>query len=295
MSADARLLEWALRFHPPRYRAEFGPDLTEAALASLAGRPRLAVLAEAAQLASHGLRLRLGLGADRPLGRAAAGAAPAVLALAAAGQAAHLLLESRVFGSVLPPDQLARTFGTRPAWAGVALTAVALFALLLGRVGTARLLGTAALAAAGLAAALTAPHWLAGAVGEPFTALLNPLAACLFLWLAPLRLTPAPGRRSALAALALGAGGTALLVAAPVVGGQGLPAVVAVLAYGLVDRGTRRAALTGLVALLPLYPALLGGFVPHHPSPFGVVRTVLVAAVAAAVLLVARRRARRPS
>ncbi|MFB7945961.1 hypothetical protein ACFC6L_13675 [Kitasatospora phosalacinea] len=295
MTAGTRLLRWAVRLHPPYYREEFGPDLEEAALASMAGRPRAAVLAEAAQLASHGLRLRLGLGADRPLGRAAADAAPAVLALAAAGQAAHRLLETRVLGTVMTPDQLARTYGTQPAWAGVALTLVALGALLLGRVTPARLLGTAALAAAALSAALTAPHWLAGEADQPVTGLLNPLAACLFLWLAPLRLTPAPGRRGALAALGLGAGATDALLVAPMVGDAGAVGVVAALSVGLAGRHTRRAALTGLVALLPLYPAVLDRFVPHRPSPVQALEFGLVLAVTAAALLRVRRRARRSS
>ncbi|MGW4807980.1 hypothetical protein [Kitasatospora sp. NPDC004272] len=295
MTTGARLLRWAVRLHPPYYREEFGPDLEEAALASMAGRPRAAVLAEAAQLASHGLRLRLGLGADRPLGRAAADAAPAVLALAAAGQAAFRLREARVFGTVMTPDQLARTYGTQPAWAGVALTAVALFALLLGRVTTARLLGTAALAAAVLSAALAAAHRLAGETGQPVTGLLNPLVACLFLWLAPLRLTPAPDRRGALLALGLGAGAAGVLPAVPAVGGQGVVGVAVVLAVGLAGRHTRRAALTGLVALLPLYPAVLDEFAPHRPSPVQTLQFAVVAAVAAAVLLRVRRRAQRPS
>ncbi|MFJ5230926.1 hypothetical protein ACIQBJ_13645 [Kitasatospora sp. NPDC088391] len=256
---DERLLAWALRLHPAPYRRQHGPELAEAARASMADRPRAGVLAEAAHLAAHGLRLRLGLGADRPTGRAAAGAAPLVLTVALAGGTGLLLRQRWDLGhQLLPPDGPLLTGGDRLVGAGLALTALALLALLLGRVTATRLLATAAAGAAAAATVLSAHSWVGAGASHLLGTLGGPLAVCLFLWLAPLSLTERPDRRTAALSVAGGLGVAAVVGAVPGLLDTLVLDAAMLLAAGLGLRRTGRPALVGLLALLPLLPRALG-------------------------------------
>jgi hypothetical protein len=286
---STRLVDWALRAHPARYRDRLGPELADAALASMAGRGRGGAAAEAASLAAHGLRLRLRLGADRLPGRALTAAAPLALTLSAVGTLADRIAQARMFGRMLGWGQLERVFGVYPALAGAALAALGALALLLGRVIAARLLATgsaaAALAATAISLSYTAGHGglTALALAQPVTAL-GPVVAAALLWAAPLRLLPAPG--DAAAWLVAGTALTAFTVLR-VLPGSGVWAVAdlaLLLAAGLVTARTREPALTGLFALLPLCPAALYRLADDGSS---FANRVAAGAVTAALLAVA--------
>ncbi|MFJ1754828.1 hypothetical protein [Kitasatospora sp. NPDC088134] len=281
-----RLLTWALRLHPAHYRERYGAELAEAALASMADRPRAGVLAEAAQLAAHGLRLRLGLGADRPFGRAATGAAPLVLTVALAAGTGLLLRRQWDLGhQLLPPDGPLLTGGDRLAWLGQALTALALLALLLGRVTTTRLLATAAVGTAAAATVLHAHSWIGASTSHLLGTLGGPLVVCLFLWLAPLRLTERPDRRTAARSVAGGLGVVAVVGAVPGLFDTLVLDAAMLLAAGLGLPRTGRPALVGLLALLPLLPRALGPVALFASYAQHSLLTGALLAAAAAVLL----------
>ncbi|MEV6191167.1 hypothetical protein AB0M19_02085 [Streptomyces sp. NPDC051920] len=250
------LLRLAVRLHPAPYRAEMGEELEDAALAASAGRGRAAHLAEAASLAAHGLRLRLGLGADSARGKALAGLVPLALALSIAGDLAFRILQADMFRRVLSWDQMEQAFGIYQALAGVALAAFALAALLTGRVPAARGLGTAAAAATAWSGAVAVSHALAhqGSTLWLLAGTVGPLLACALLWVAPLRLAPGPKDRTAWSVVA--AALLALVVLNKVPGSNvwGVTDLALLLAAGLAASRTRPAAWAGLVALLPLYP-----------------------------------------
>ncbi|WP_037628751.1 hypothetical protein [Streptomyces aureus] len=233
-----------------------GEELEDAALAASAGRGRAAHLGEAASLAAHGLRLRAGLGAESARGAALAGLVPLALALSIAGDLAFRILQADMFRRVLNWDQMEQAFGIYQALAGVALAALALIALLAGRVAAARGLGTAAAAATAWSGAVAVSHALAhqGSVPWLLAGTAGPLLACALLWVAPLHLTPRPSDRTAwsVATAAL----LALVVLNKVPGSNvwGVTDLAMLLAAGLAAPRSRPAAWAGLVALLPLYP-----------------------------------------
>ncbi|MGW1586994.1 hypothetical protein [Streptomyces sp. NPDC002386] len=248
------LLRLAVRLHPAPYRAEMGEELEDAALAASAGRGRAAHMAEAASLAAHGLRLRAGLGAESARGKALAGLVPLALALSIAGDLAFRILQADMFRRVLSWDQMEQAFGIYQALAGVALAALALTALLAGRIPAARGLGTAAAAATAWSGAVAVSHAHQGSASWLLAGTAGPLLACALLWVAPLHLTPGPGDRTAwsVAAAAL----LALVVLNKVPGSNvwGVTDLAMLLAAGLAAPRSRPAAWAGLVALLPLYP-----------------------------------------
>ncbi|OIJ66456.1 hypothetical protein [Streptomyces mangrovisoli] len=250
------LLRVAVRLHPAPYRAEMGDELVDAVLAATAGRGRGAHLAEAASLAAHGLRLRAGLGAEHPRGRALAALVPLALGLSVAGDLAFRILQADMFRRELTWDQMEQTFGIYQGLAGVVLAALALVALLTGRVAPARALGTAAGAATAWSGAVAVSHALAhqGSVLWLLAGTAGPLLACALLWAAPLRLASGPGDRTAWSVVA--AALLALVVLNKVPGSNvwAVTDLALLLAAGLAAPRSRPAALAGLVALLPLYP-----------------------------------------
>jgi hypothetical protein len=292
---STRLVNWALRAHPARYRDRLGPELADAALASMAGRGRGGAAAEAASLAAHGLRLRLRLGADRLPGRALAAAAPLALTLSAVGTLADRIAQARMFGRVLDWGQLERAFGVYPALAGAALAALGALALLLGRVTAARLLATgsaaAALTAAAISLSYTSAHGglTALALAQPVAAL-GPLLAAALLWAAPLRLLPAPGNTAAW--LVAGTALTAFTVLRALPGSNvwAVADLALLLTAALPTPRTREPALTSLLALLTLCPTALYRLA-HDGSAFAnrVTAGAATAALLAAALLSAAR------
>ncbi|MDH6111558.1 hypothetical protein P3T36_006738 [Kitasatospora sp. MAP12-15] len=83
-------LAWALRLLPSRYRAEHGDELTVIALQAGEDAGRLGGWREAADIAAHALRLRVGLSPDRAAARFIALAAPLAVAIAAGSNVAVL-------------------------------------------------------------------------------------------------------------------------------------------------------------------------------------------------------------
>lgn len=257
---SAVLLRLAVRLHPATYRVKMGQELQDAALAASAGRGRAAHLGEAASLAAHGLRLRAGIGAENPRGKALAAAVPYAVALSIAGDLAFRILQADTFGRVLTWDQLEQTFGIYQALAGVALAALALAALLAGRVRAARSLGATAAAATAWAGTVAISNALAhhGSALWLLAGTTGPLLACVLLWVAPLQLTPRPSDRTAWSVVA--AALLALVVLNKVPGSNvwGVTDLALLLVAGLATRRSRPTAWAGLIALLPLYP--IAGF-----------------------------------
>ncbi|WP_338703996.1 hypothetical protein V2W30_39535 (plasmid) [Streptomyces sp. Q6] len=256
---NTRLVQWAVKTHPARYRAELGTELEDTALAAAAGRGFTAIVSEAASLAVHGLRLRTGLSSDRSPGRILAASAPAALALSIAGQSADRVLQANMFQRAMSWDQMNQAFGTLPALAGVALAALALAALLLGRVSAGRMLASAAAVLAVVAAVTSASYWAerTGMVALPLVGMGGPLLVCALLWLAPLRLLPTPGNRTAWLTAAAGVLAFAVLCEIPGASTWAVADLALLFAGAAAVRRTRRAAMIGLVALAPLYPPAL--------------------------------------
>ncbi|MFJ8160214.1 hypothetical protein ACIRBY_04700 [Streptomyces sp. NPDC096136] len=80
-----------LRLYPPGFRRAFGSEVAEAYREATEGAGPRARLREAADIAAHALRLRLGIGSAHPGGRLSAGAAPFALAVTAAYAAFNLI------------------------------------------------------------------------------------------------------------------------------------------------------------------------------------------------------------
>ncbi|MGW2842394.1 hypothetical protein ACWCWD_31965 [Streptomyces sp. NPDC001493] len=285
----ARLVRWAIRTHPARYRAQMGAELEDTALAAAAGRGTTAMASEAASLAAHGLRLRTGLGPDQVPGQILATAAPAALALGIAAQLADRILQTNMFRRALSFDQMNEAFGLVPALAGATLTALALAALLLGRVPASRILASAAAVLAVMAAVTSASYWSerTGMVALPLVGMAGPVLVCALLWFAPLRLVPTPGNRTAWLTTAAGVLAFAALCEIPGSNTWAVTDAALLLAAATLVRRTRRAAATGLVALLPLYPSALQRLW-EEPSAFtSRLEAGLVAAVVTGVALAA--------
>ncbi|MFF3497060.1 hypothetical protein ACFYWS_37675 [Streptomyces sp. NPDC002795] len=82
-----------LRLYPVSFRRDFGDEIAESYGEATEGAGRRARLREAADIAAHALRLRLGIGSSRPAGRFFAAVAPFGLA-ATGAYAAFNLVES---------------------------------------------------------------------------------------------------------------------------------------------------------------------------------------------------------
>ncbi|MGW0937702.1 hypothetical protein [Streptomyces sp. NPDC002666] len=289
---SARLVRWAVKTHPARYRAELGAELEDAALASAAGGGLRAMVAEAASLAVHGIRLRTGLGSERLPGQVLAAAAPAALVLSVAGQSADRVLQSNMFLRAMSWDQLDQAFGTLQGLVGTALAAPALVALLMGRVTAARVLASAAAVFAVAAAVTSASYWAGrtGMPGLPLLSMCGPLLVCALLWIAPLRLLPAPSPRTAWLTVAAGLLTFAALCEIPGANTWAVADVALLLAAAAAVRRTRRAAVCALVALLPLCPYALYRL-GEDPSAFAsrLEAGLVAAVVTAAVLTLAAR------
>lgn len=247
----------ALRAYPAGYRASYGDELAATAADAAHGRGRWATLAEAGALAAHGLRLRLRIGPDRPLGRLLAWAAPLAVAVDAAVRLSRVLMVLRALHPMLSWRQLQTLFAVDQALAGVALSLLALLALSFGHRQSARLLSVAACAVAAVAALLSEQHLASHGPAlwsENFLPLLGPAVAAVLLLAAPLGLTPADGpKRSALAPAAF------LLVsgAEALASQKGDQCLVALLALGIALLSAEQFRRPVAVAVLALAPSML--------------------------------------
>lgn len=106
----ARAIELALRAYPTGYRELHGAEL--AATADQVGEAEggLAVLQEASALAAHGLRVRLRISPDRPLGRALNRGAPLAVAVDTAVRLGILVTLLRTLTPMLSWEQLQQQF-----------------------------------------------------------------------------------------------------------------------------------------------------------------------------------------
>ncbi|QMU73393.1 hypothetical protein [Streptacidiphilus sp. P02-A3a] len=289
----------ALRLYPAHYRSLHGAELAATATDAAQGGGRWAMLSEAGALAAHGLRLRLRIGPDRPLGQILAWAAPLAVAVDAAVRLAGVVTLLRVLHPLLSWNLLQRQFALEPTIAGAALPLLALLALSFGLRQTARLLAVAACATAAVGAALTehyatshgdGPMWAA-----TFLPLAGPVVSTLLLLAAPLGLTPADGpkRAAAVPAAFVLAGATGLLLS------QGVSQIlVSVLALSLALLSTqhlRRPAAVAALALAPaaLYPLLrvVQGGILYEAQLRGVLILAVLLAVAARVVTLRLRAA----
>ncbi|MFD9307120.1 hypothetical protein ACFWCB_31385 [Streptomyces sp. NPDC060048] len=196
-----------LRLYPAAYRREFGDEIADAYHEATDGAGRPARIREAADVAGHALRMRLGVGSARRAGRFLAALAPfAVLAVGAnAMYSSRVTLGALYFGyPVLDTGSEAST-----AAAGLATVLVAALALTGRRAGSAWsvLAGTAALFAAQAdRLSLDVAVFLIGPV----------LLLALVAVLSPPDLRPAPRLRTATGTSAVLAGAAALTVVSAV-------------------------------------------------------------------------------
>lgn len=79
-----------LRLYPPRYRQELGEEILAVYRLSSADASRTGRFREAADIAAHAVRMRLGLSSATAAGRLLAGAAPYAVGAAAAGCGVHV-------------------------------------------------------------------------------------------------------------------------------------------------------------------------------------------------------------
>jgi hypothetical protein len=290
----------ALRAYPAHYRALHGEELAATAADAAQGDGRWAALSEAGALAGHGLRLRLRIGPDRPLGQMLAWAAPLAVAVDAAVRLAGVVTLLRMLHPILSWDQLQQQFALDPTIAGAALSLLALLALSSGRRQCARLLSLAACATAAVAAVLIERYANSQGDGPMWSATFLPLAGPVFCTLlllaAPLGLTPADGpkRAAAVPAAFVLAGATGVLASE-----NSSQILVVVLALSLALRSAEQlrypAAITAL-ALAPaaLYPVLLvvRGAIRYDAQLRGVLVLAALLAVAGAVMTLRQRTAK---
>ncbi|WP_193581916.1 hypothetical protein [Streptomyces mobaraensis] len=102
-----------LRLYPAGFRRAFGDEIAESYREATEGAGRRARLREAADIAAHAVRLRLGLGSAHPGGRLAAVTAPFALA-ATATYAAFNLIVSAADWYAMHTAGTADDFGTFP-------------------------------------------------------------------------------------------------------------------------------------------------------------------------------------
>jgi len=180
-------LKLALRLHPAAYRHERGEELAAVFEDSTAGATRWATARETFDLAGHGVRQRIGLGADRLPARLAALAAPfaatAAAPLVQGGILDNLVDQARFDGidsmgrALWPTYPSSAPFPGYPGpgylltlhWLGMAgllFYLVSACAAAFGRWSTARLIGPLGLAASLSAGAMEmalSPSWDYGA------------------------------------------------------------------------------------------------------------------------------------
>ncbi|QMU75098.1 hypothetical protein GXW83_04325 [Streptacidiphilus sp. PB12-B1b] len=248
----------ALRVYPAHYRSMHGDELAATATDAAQGGGRWATLSEAGALAAHGLRLRLRIGPDRPLGQILAWAAPLAVAVDAAVRLANVVTILRMLHPLLSWNLLQRQFALEPTIAGATLSLLALLALSFGLRQTARLLAVAACATAAVAAVLTEHYATSHGDGPMWAATLLPLASpalsTLLLLAAPLGLTPADGpkRAAAVPAAFILAGAIGVLLDQ-----HSWQILVSGLALSLALLSTERLRRPAAVAALALAPAAL--------------------------------------
>ncbi|NSC20164.1 hypothetical protein FM076_02635 [Streptomyces albus subsp. chlorinus] len=261
MSTEPTRLPFPVRLYPRAYREANGAE-TAATYADATARASLpARIAEGAGIAAHALRMRTGLGSDRPFPQAAALAAPLVAAVAAGQSAAQLLRLPHTSppGTLDGLHQLAG-MSVPGAWITGLLWCLPLLAVLAGRWTAAKVFGV--LAASAVAAARLA--WFLPRVAEvqfdQLASLLLEVGLPQLLWAfllvaAPRDLldTSPPGR----ATLPVAALATYVTAA---VGWRPGPLGVLVLAGAVVAVAlafTRRERLYPVAVLLAVLPVLL--------------------------------------
>jgi hypothetical protein len=282
----------ALRAYPAHYRSLHGEELAATATDAAQGGGRWATLSEAGALAAHGLRLRLRIGPDRPLGQILAWAAPLAVAVDAAVRLANVVTLLRMLHPLLSWNLLQRQFALEPTIVGAALSVLALLALSFGLRQTARLLAVTACATAAVAAALTEQYATSHGDGliraATFLPLAGPALSTLLLLVAPLGLTPADGpkRAAAVPAAFVLAGATGLLLSQSV--SQILVSVLALSLALLSTEHLRRPAAVAALALAPaaLYPLLrvVQGGILYEAQLRGVLVLAVLLAVAGRVV-----------
>lgn len=299
MNAKATgVVRLALAAYPARYRALYGQELAGTAADAAQQGGRWAMRSEAGALAGHGLRLRLRIGPDRPLGQMLAWAAPLAVAVDAAVRLAGVVTLLRMLHPILSWEQLQQQFALEPTIAGAALALLALLALSLGLRQCARLLCVAACAMSTVAAFLIEQYATSHGDGPMWSATFLPLAGAvvstLLLLAAPLGLTPADGpkRGAAVPAVFVLAGATAVLASE-----SDAQVLVAVLALGLALLSVehlRRPAAVAVLALSPaaLYPVLrvVHGGILYDAQLRGALVLAVLLAVTGAVVTPRQRR-----
>ncbi|MGW0595214.1 hypothetical protein [Streptosporangium sp. NPDC002607] len=188
-----------LRLYPRRYRLECGEEILAvyqqtAAEASPAGRFR-----EAADIAGHAVRMRLGVSSATAAGRLLASAAPFAVAAAAAGCGVHL---SRWYAGVVASPAPVRFFAD--AWSAL-LLASALVVVGAVTALTGRWRGGVVAVAVGLAGSAVAAVVSGPAFGDPIVTPAMALLTALVVLACPPDLMPGPRVCAAAGAMAAAA------------------------------------------------------------------------------------------
>ncbi|MGW7106704.1 hypothetical protein ACWGHU_11170 [Streptomyces xanthophaeus] len=282
-----------LKLYPAAFRREFGDEIADAYREATRGAGRAARVREAADIAGHALRMRLGLGSAGRAGRGLAALAPFALVAVGANAVCWSMLALHSAAAAREGDALGLVLPLLASAQLVTLLGVVL--ALAGRWGAGTwtaLLGVLA------GIAVDAVRW--GSAALEFAVLFSglPLLLALVALLCPPDLRPVPRVRTAagVAAVVMWAAVlTAALVACPLPYGFGglrfvLPAAAGLILAGRPAWARLRTAPAVLLAGLPLIlmGALTGSVGPLLLAPL--LGALLAAAVAVSVR---RRRGRR--
>lgn len=180
------MIRLILRLYPPRYRRAFGEEILAVHRQTAAGASRTDRFRDAADIAAHAVRIRLGLSSATPAGRLLASAAPYAVGAAAVGCGLHV---TRWYaGVVASPSPVHLTADT---WSALLLTSalvvVGAITALAGRWHA----GVVAVAVglAGLAAAVVVSG---RAYGDPVVTPAMALLTALIVLACPPDLRPGP-------------------------------------------------------------------------------------------------------
>lgn len=195
------MIEPLLRLYPRGYRQECGEEILAVYRETAADSPPLGRFLEAADIAGHALRMRLGVSSATATGRLLARAAPFAAGVAAAGGGVHL---SRWYAGVTTSPSPWWTWVSFDAWTAL-LLAQALVVIGAVTALTGRWRGGTVTVAAGLVGVAASAVVSGPAFGDP---VVTPVAALLtaFVVLAcPPDLAPGPGACAVAGAVAAAA------------------------------------------------------------------------------------------